>query len=67
MSFFFRQPDRMERNGEKVLVREGRDFCRVYKEIFEELGRKRPWEESERVFTEERAKRGELEANPLFA
>ena len=57
----------MERNGEKVLVREGRYFCRVYREIFEELGRKRPWKEFKKVLTEERAERGELEANPLFA
>ena len=51
MSYFFGQPDETEMNEEKVLVRKGRDFCHIYKEIFEELGRKILWEEPERVFT----------------
>ena len=61
--FFFGRPDGWEESFSERMER----FCCGYREIFEELGKKRLWEEPERVFIEERAKRGELEANLLFA
>ena len=57
---------RKDNRGESFSERRKR-FLWVTERFFLELGRKRLWEEPERVFTEERAKRGELEANLLFA